>query len=63
MSSIWKTTIEASELLGLSPRQLRKLRVQVLNPKHYRLKNPTASRPEYLWNVRAIALLLSPNDD
>jgi hypothetical protein len=60
----WEETATAAAALGLTPRQLRKLRTQILKPKkHYRVKNPVSSRPEYVWNVEAIAPLLTPNDD
>ncbi|MGV0028682.1 hypothetical protein [Phormidesmis priestleyi] len=60
----WEETAAAAAALGLTPRQLRKLRTQILKPKeHYRLKNPISARREYLWNIATIAPLLTPNDD
>lgn len=58
--SKWYETNEAADELGLRPRQLRKLRTKMFKAgKHYRLKNPQATRPEYLWNVESIDATLT----
>lgn len=58
--SSWIETADAAAELGLTPRQLRKLRGQMNARVHYRVKNPRAARPEYLWNVEAIEKLMEP---
>lgn len=58
----WLETQDACEVLGLKPKQLRQLRTDGLFKagKHYRVKNPRVARSHYLWNVDAIASLLTP---
>jgi hypothetical protein len=60
MNQFWYDSKIAAVELGITERQLRKLRAEGIlkKGKHYRLKNPTAAKPNYLWNVRAIALVL-----
>lgn len=59
----WLETNAAAAELGLTPRQLRKLREQMKAGKHYRVKNPRSARPEYLWSVERIeSLLVQPGD-
>ncbi len=60
MNKSWYETKPAANELGLTERQLRELRKQGILQKgtHYRFKNPTSAKPNYLWNVRAIALVL-----
>ncbi|MBD2150047.1 DNA-binding protein [Pseudanabaena sp. FACHB-1277] len=60
MNKFWYDTKPAAIELGIAERQLRKLRAEGILKKgqHYRFKNPTAAKPKYLWNIRAIALVL-----
>lgn len=60
MNQCWYDTKPAANELGLTERQLRKLRTEGILKKgqHYRFKNPTAYTPRYLWNIRAISLVL-----
>jgi len=58
----WFDTNEACEQLGLKPKQLRKLRSQMKVAHHFRVKNPKAVRPEYLWHVARIEALLTPEE-
>lgn len=53
MKKDWISTEKAAEALGLSVSQLYNLRSQGVfkRRKHYKTKNPIASRPTYLWNV------------
>jgi predicted ArsR family transcriptional regulator len=61
ISSAWAETNQAAEELGITPRQLRKLRASLFKAgTHYRVKNPTAARPEYLWHVEKCAKQLTP---
>jgi hypothetical protein len=57
--SPWKSTIAAREELGLSDRQLWKLRADMKLGKHYRLiSRVSAKRPTYQWHTANIAKLL-----
>jgi hypothetical protein len=61
--SEWKETSLAADELGISIDTLMRLRASTFKAgKHYRVKNPTAGPKgrRYLWNVPAIALLLTP---
>lgn len=58
--SKWLETSAAAAELGLTPRQLRALRLQMKAGKHYRVKNPRSARPEYLWKVEQCESLLNP---
>lgn len=60
LGEAWMNSVQAGEELGISPRQLRKLRSQMKAGIHYRVKNPRSARPEYLWNVEKVKLLLIP---
>ncbi len=60
LSSVWVETDQAATELGITPRQLRKLRSQMKAGHHFRVKNPRAARPEYLWRVERIERLLVP---
>lgn len=60
MSSVWVATDQAAAELGITPRQLRKLRSQMKPGHHYRVKNARAARPEYLWHPERIQVLLIP---
>jgi hypothetical protein len=54
--SPWKTTSPACEELGLSDRQLWKLRRDMIIGKHYRtISRATAKRVTYQWHTDAIA--------
>jgi hypothetical protein len=58
-SSPWKSTINACEELGLSDRQLWKLRADMKIGKHYRLiSRASAKRPTYQWHTANITKLL-----
>lgn len=48
----WVDTNTAAINLGISPRQIRRLRSQgIFQPgKHYRLSNPKSRRPTYIWH-------------
>ncbi len=61
MNRVWYDGKGAALVLGLSIRQLRALLKNgtLLLGVHARLKNPKAVRPTYLWNVKAIAEVLS----
>lgn len=61
-SSAWSETNQAAAELGLTPRQLRKLRSQLKLGKHYRCKNPKAARKEYLWNLSKIEQFFTLDD-
>ncbi|WP_019501639.1 hypothetical protein [Pseudanabaena sp. PCC 6802] len=57
--SPWKTTSDACEELGLTTRQLWKLREDMTIGKHYRtISRATAKRPTYQWHIGNIATLL-----
>lgn len=58
----WLETNDAAAELGLTPRQLRKLRSQLKLGKHYRCKNPQAARKEYLWNASRIEQIFTVED-
>lgn len=58
--SKWLETSAAAAELGLTPRQLRALRLHMEAGKHYRVKNRQAARPEYLWKVEAIEKVMEP---
>ncbi len=63
LSSDWVETSQAAAQLGLTPRQLLKLRSQIFTAgKHYRVKNPTVPERQrrYLWHVARCEPLLSP---
>ncbi len=53
MQKDWIETEQAAFKLGITPRQLLKLRSKGVFKagKHYRKKNPIAARPTYVWNV------------
>ncbi len=61
MNKIWYDGKEAVAVLGVSIRQLRALLKNgtLSMGIHARLKNPKAIRPSYLWNVKAIAEVLT----
>lgn len=50
---LWASTVLAAKELGITPRELLALRAKgVLKRKqHYRVKNPIAARPTYVWNI------------
>jgi hypothetical protein len=54
MTIKWLDTEEAAQELGITPRQLLKLRKLGIFKwgKHYRKKNPYAARPSYVWHVK-----------
>ncbi|MBD2743685.1 helix-turn-helix domain-containing protein [Coleofasciculus sp. FACHB-1120] len=57
----WLDTAAAAAVLGISARQLRKLRKEGLFKlgKHYRIPSaPGASRPTYQWHCDRIAEVL-----
>lgn len=58
----WVETDLAAAELGLTPRQLRKLRPQLKAGKHYRVKNPQSARPTYLWHIQRIETLMIPEE-
>lgn len=58
----WVETDIAVEFLGITARQLRAIRVQLKAGYHYRVKNPKAVRPRYLWHVARIEPVLVPED-
>jgi hypothetical protein len=48
----WVETKLAAEKLGITPRQLRKLRTGMKIGVHYRVISPrAAARPTYQWNL------------
>lgn len=50
----WISTTALATELGVSAYFLREKRTTLFKPKkHYRLKNPTAARPTYVWNLAA----------
>lgn len=66
ISSEWKETTQAAQELGLTPRQLLKLRTQLFTAgKHYRCKNPTVpdKQKRYLWHVTRCEPLLTPQEE
>ncbi len=63
ISSEWSETAAAADEMGITPRQLRRLRKQLKAGTHYRVKNPRAARPEYLWHVKRIEPLLTPLEE
>ncbi|WP_103666438.1 hypothetical protein [Pseudanabaena sp. BC1403] len=60
MKKDWIPTEQAAVELGITPRQLRKLRLQGVFKagKHYRKKNPIAARPTYVWHCDRCAKVL-----
>lgn len=60
MKKDWMETEEAAVKLGIAPRQLRKLRAKGIfkSGKHYRKKNPIASRPTYIWHIERCSKIL-----
>lgn len=47
----WISTTALAEQLGVRPKFLRENRTKLFQPAiHYRLKNPTAYRPTYVWH-------------
>ncbi len=56
----WVETDIAIQSLGITARQLRSIRAQLKPGYHYRVKNPTAAKPRYLWHVARIEPVLSP---
>lgn len=62
LSPEWVDTEVAVESLGISARQLRTIRTQLKAGFHYRVKNPKARKPRYLWHVSRIEPVLVPDD-
>lgn len=60
LSQSWLDTNTIAARLGISPRQLRKIRPGMKAGHHYRVKNPQAYRPEYLWHLERIEEYLKP---
>lgn len=64
--SDWLPTSQAAAQLGLSARQLLKLRTQVFSSgTHYRVKNPKVPERQrrYLWHVQRCEPLLNPLEE
>lgn len=60
LSREWVDTDVAVETLGITARQLRTIRPQLKAGYHYRVKNPKARKPRYLWHVTRIESVLVP---
>lgn len=60
MKKDWIETEQAALQMGITPRQLLKLRSKGVFKagKHYRKKNPIAARPSYLWHVEKCSKIL-----
>jgi hypothetical protein len=60
MKKDWIDTDQAAFQLGITRRQLLKLRLQGVFKagKHYRKKNPIAYRPTYVWHVERCSKIL-----
>jgi hypothetical protein len=56
----WIDTDQAALQLGITRRQLLKLRSKGIFKagKHYRKKNPIAARPAYIWHVEKCSKIL-----
>jgi len=59
--SMWKSTGDACETLGMTPDHLRRLRDACFKEGvHYRnIARPQAARPTYRWHVAKIEKLLN----
>ncbi|KPQ34595.1 MAG: hypothetical protein HLUCCA11_13865 [Phormidesmis priestleyi Ana] len=56
----WLSTTPAAAELGVTPKFLRENRLKLFEAgRHYRLKNPTAYRPSYVWQIEACVNLLN----
>lgn len=60
MKKDWIDTDQAAVQLGITRRQLLKLRLKGVFKagKHYRKKNPIAYRPTYVWHVERCSKIL-----
>ncbi|MDX2254701.1 MAG: hypothetical protein NW214_04215 [Pseudanabaenaceae cyanobacterium bins.39] len=60
MKKDWMETEQAALQLGITPRQLLKLRSKGIFKagKHWRKKNPIAARPTYIWHVEKCSKIL-----
>jgi hypothetical protein len=60
MKKDWLETDQAAVKLGITRRQLLKLRSKGVfkSGKHYRKKNPIAARPTYIWHVEKCSKIL-----
>ena len=60
MKKDWIDTDQAALQLGITPRQLLKLRSKGVFKagKHWRKKNPIAARPAYVWHVEKCSKIL-----
>lgn len=60
MKKDWIETEQAAVELGITPRQLLKLRSKGVFKagKHWRKKNPIAARPTYIWHVEKCSKIL-----
>ncbi len=60
MKKDWISTDKAAVQLGITPRQLLKLRSQGIFKIgiHYRKVNPIAYRPSYIWHCERCAKVL-----
>jgi len=60
MKKNWLETEKAALQMGITPRQLLKLRSKGIFKagKHYRKKNPVAYRPTYIWHVEKCSKIL-----
>lgn len=61
LSPEWVETNVAVESLGITARQLRKIRSQLKPGFHYRVMNPKATKPRFLWHVARVEAVLSPD--
>lgn len=56
----WVTTAQAADELGISPRRLRELKVDLSPGTHYLIASRrNAGRPSYMWCVAAIETFLA----
>jgi len=60
MNTDWMDTDLAAIELGITRRQLLKLRLKGVfkSGKHYRKKNPIAARPTYVWHIERCSKIL-----
>ena len=60
MKKDWIETDQAAVQLGITPRQLLKLRSKGIFKagKHWRKKNPIAARPTYVWHAERCSKIL-----
>jgi len=59
-SVVWLSTTKTAEKLGITPKFLRENRLKLFKAgRHYRLKNPHASRPTYVWHAERCEKLLN----